>query len=124
MDLLYALDDRFQVGAAELSAVAPVARLFGVDTVWLPGDAAFDRFRTPRPELTAELFAAGADGLSAPVDVGTPIPNTPQVPMVDEQSLSEPAVGQAIAPVSLVTDCRSCTDRARHGPRCRAQRER
>ena len=57
MDLLYALDDRFQVGSAELAAVAPVARLFGADTIWLPGDAAFDRFRTPRPELTAELFA-------------------------------------------------------------------
>ena len=56
-------------GSAELAAVAPIARLFGADTIWLPGDAAFDRFRTPRPELTAELFAGGSDDLGAPVDV-------------------------------------------------------
>ena len=102
MDLLYALDDRFQVGSAELAAVAPIARLFGADTVWLPGDAAFDRFRTPRPELTAELFAGGTDGLGDPVPYGESAVNSPQVPMVDEQSLSEPAVGTAIAPIELV----------------------
>ena len=102
MDLLYALDDRFQVGSAELAAVAPIARLFGADTVWLPGDAAFDRFRTPRPELTAELFAGGADGLGTPVPYGDPAVNAPQVPMVDEQSLSEPAIGSAVAPIELV----------------------
>ncbi len=102
MDLLYALDDRFQVGSAELAAVAPIARLFGADTIWLPGDAAFDRFRTPRPELTAELFAGGTDGLGDPVPYGEPAVNSPQVPMVDEQSLSEAAVGTAIAPIELV----------------------
>ena len=102
MDLLYALDDRFQVGVPELAAVAPIARLFGADTVWLPGDAAFDRFRTPRPELTDELFAAGADGLGVAVDFGEPAANSPTVPMVDEQSLSEASIGMPIAPVSLV----------------------
>ena len=104
MDLLYALDDRFQIGSEELAAVAPVARLFGADTIWLPGDATFDRFRTPRPELTAEQFADGDDGaLDPPVDHGDPLVNVPQVPMVDEQSLSEPAVGTAIPPVGLVS---------------------
>ncbi len=102
MDLLFALDDRFQTGAVELDAVAPIARLFGADTVWLPGDAAFDRFRTPRPELTSELFAAGSDGLGAPQAYGEPAVNAPRVPMVDEQSLSEPAVGRPVAPVELV----------------------
>ena len=87
---------------AELAAVAPIARLFGADTIWLPGDAAFDRFRTPRPELTAELFAAGGDGPRPPGDVRRACRQRPQVPMVDEQSLSEPAVGTAIAPVALV----------------------
>jgi arabinofuranan 3-O-arabinosyltransferase len=101
MDLLYALDDRFQVGAPELAAVAPIARLFGADTVWLPGDAAFDRFRTPRPELTDGLLA-GAAGLGATVDYGEPAVNSPIVPMVDEQSLSESSIGTPIAPVSLV----------------------
>ena len=102
MDLLYALDDRFQVGVPELAAVAPIARLFGADTVWLPGDAAFDRFRTPRPELTDELFAGGGDGLGGAVDYGDPAANSPTVPMVDEQALSEPSIGSPIAPVSLV----------------------
>ena len=54
------------------------------------------------PELTAELFAAGSDGLGAPVDVRRAAVNAPHVPMVDEQSLSEPAVGTPIAPVELV----------------------
>lgn len=103
MDLLYALDDRFQEGWPELDAVAPVARLLGVDTIWLPGDAAFDRFRTPRPELVAELFAAGATGLGRPVAYGAAAVNAAQVPMVDEQSMSEPAVGSPVAPVELVT---------------------
>ena len=32
MDLLYALDDRFQAGVVDPAAVAPVARLLGADT--------------------------------------------------------------------------------------------
>ena len=83
MDLLYALDDRFQAGVAETGAVAPVARLLGADTIWLPGDAAFDRFRTPRPEITDAQFAAAAaatEGLGMPVPYGPPAPNPPDVP--------------------------------------------
>ena len=34
MDLLYALDDRFQDGTLEPQSIAPIARLLGVDTVW------------------------------------------------------------------------------------------
>ena len=37
MDLLYALDDRFQSGVAETDAVAPVARLLGADTALAHG---------------------------------------------------------------------------------------
>ena len=62
MDLLYALDDRFQSGIVEPASIAPVARLLGADTVWVTGDAAFDRFRTPRPELVHDLFANGRPG--------------------------------------------------------------
>ncbi|HEY4331322.1 MAG TPA: alpha-(1-_3)-arabinofuranosyltransferase family protein [Ilumatobacteraceae bacterium] len=102
MDLLYALDDRFQSGTAELSEVAPVARLLGVDTIWLPNDAAFERFRTPRPEITAATFAIGDPGLGTPQTFGTPAVNTPAIPMVDEQSISDTAVGTPLAPVELV----------------------
>ena len=87
------------------AAIAPVARLLGADTIWLPGDAAFDRFRTPRPEITHALFAAAAaatEGLGMPVPYGPPAPNPPNVPMVDEQSLSDPRVGQPVPPVELV----------------------
>ena len=76
MDLAYAMDDRFQAGVAEIDAVAPVARLLGADTVWLTGDAAFDRFRTPRPEVTEDLFGrrppAAHPGSGNPVPYGTP----------------------------------------------------
>ena len=50
MDLLYALDDRFQDGVAEPAAIAPVARLLGADQVLYRGDVAFDRYQGPRPE--------------------------------------------------------------------------
>jgi arabinofuranan 3-O-arabinosyltransferase len=103
MDLVFALDDRFQAGVAETDAVAPVARLLGADTLWLPGDVAFDRFRTPRPELTHDEFAHPAsDGLGDPVPYGPRAVNQPDVPMVDEQALSDPRVGQPVPPVELV----------------------
>ncbi len=106
MDLAYAMDDRFQAGVAEVDAVAPVARLLGADTVWLTGDAAFDRFRTARPEVTEALFGPGSAGsapdLGEPVPYGTPQMNAPDVPMIDEQSLSDPRIGQPVPPVELV----------------------
>lgn len=104
MDLLYALDDRFQAGWAEADSIAPIARLLGADTIWISGDAAFDRFRTPRPELTSAFYlAAGGDAdLGEPVPYGAPAVNAPTVPMVDEQALSEELVGAPVPPVELV----------------------
>ncbi len=102
MDLLYALDDRFQTGTAEPAEIAPVARLLGADTIWVTGDAAFERFRTPRPELVADMFAAGVPGAGTPRSLGTAVPNAPDAPDVDEQSVSDPRVGQPVAPVELV----------------------
>ena len=55
MDLLYALDDRFQAGTVEPESIAPLARLLGADRLWLTNDAAFDRFRTPRPEIVRDV---------------------------------------------------------------------
>src|SRR6185503_7948735 len=48
MDLLYALDDRAQSNTLDPTSIAPVARLFGADTIWVANDMAFDCFRTPR----------------------------------------------------------------------------
>lgn len=103
MDLVYALDDRFQAGTIEPGSVAPVARLLGAGTVWVTGDAAFDRFRTPRPELIHDLFASGVQGLQPAAPYGDPVVNQPNIPMVDEQSVSDPRVGTAVPTVELAT---------------------
>ncbi len=102
MDTLYALDDRFQEGTVDAASIAPIARLLGADTLWLPGDVAFERFRTPRPELINEMFRRSESQLGPLVDYGTPTTNVAQLPMIDEQSISNAAVGTPVAPVSLV----------------------
>jgi arabinofuranan 3-O-arabinosyltransferase len=102
MDLLYALDDRAQSNTLDPASIAPVARLFGADTLWVANDMAFDRFRTPRPELTDQLFASRPTGLGAPTSYGPPVPNVPAVAMVDETALSSKAIGEPVPPVELV----------------------
>jgi arabinofuranan 3-O-arabinosyltransferase len=105
MDLVFALDDRFQEGIAEPASVSPVARLLGVDTVWVTGDIAFDRFRLARPEIVDDLLTgseAGEVGLLPPRRFGEPVVMTPDFAMLDEQQLGDPRVGEPITPVSLV----------------------
>ena len=103
MDLVFALDDRVQDGTLDPAAVAPIARLLGVDTIWLTNDVQFDRFRLARPELVADLLAhGGVDGLGEPTSFGEPAVMLPRVPYIDEQSLGDPRIGTAIAPVQLL----------------------
>jgi len=102
MDTLYALDDRFQEGTINAAAVAPIARLFGADTLWVTNDVAFERFRTPRPELTHELFAHPSSQLGPAHSYGVAAVSTPTLAMVDEQSISNAAVGTPLPPVDLV----------------------
>ncbi|HEY7627365.1 MAG TPA: alpha-(1-_3)-arabinofuranosyltransferase family protein, partial [Ilumatobacteraceae bacterium] len=103
MDLLYALDDRAQTHILEPAAIAPIARLLAADTIWVSNDMAFDRFRTPRPELTHALFAARPPGLSTPMAYGADTVNTPQVPMLDETELAEDSIGKPVPPVEVVS---------------------
>ena len=103
MDLLDALDNRFQNGTIEAAAIAPVARLLGAGAIVFRGDTAFERYRTARPEPTWALYAAGVPGLSAPETFGTPAPNVPAVAMTDEAALSDPRIGQPIPPAALMT---------------------
>ena len=110
MDLLYALDDRAQSNTLDPAAIAPVARLFGADTIWVSNDMAFDRFRTPRPELTHAMFAAQPDGLDAPTPFGSPTPNVPDLATLDETALSNPSIGEPLPPVELVDVERSGGD--------------
>lgn len=106
MDLLYALDDRFQQRILEPAAVAPIARLLGVDTVWLLNDQAFDRFRTPRPDVVADWFAGEVDGLGPWQGFGEATVNEPQVPIVDEEWIRRDGPPRPLPPVQLaeVTD--------------------
>jgi arabinofuranan 3-O-arabinosyltransferase len=103
MDLVFALDDRVQDGTLDPDAVAPVARLLGVDTIWLTNDVQFDRFRLARPEPVADLLThGGVDGLGNPASFGEPTVMLPHVPYIDEQSIGDSRVGTAIAPVQLL----------------------
>jgi arabinofuranan 3-O-arabinosyltransferase len=102
MDLLFALDDRFQTGTVDPAAIAPVARLFGAGDVVLRGDAAFERYQTPRPEETWALYSGGVPGLGRPVTYGPFQPNVPAVPMIDETALSDPAIGTPVPPVAVL----------------------
>jgi arabinofuranan 3-O-arabinosyltransferase len=102
MDLLFALDDRFQDGTLEAQSVAPIARLLGADTVWLSNDAAFERFRTARPEPVDEALAvATVEGLGPAERFGQPVVNVPEVDMTDPASIVDPAVGTPRSPVAL-----------------------
>lgn len=103
MDLLFALDDRIQEGTLEPSSLAPVARLLGSDVVWLSNDAAFERFRTARPEIVDDLLTTTSpSGLGTIERFGEPVINAPEVPMIDPAAIVEPSVGRAIAPVAVL----------------------
>lgn len=100
MDLLLALDDRFQTGTAEPAMIGPVARLLGADTVWLANDQAFDRFRTPRPVSVRDVVLA-SDAVGDVSAFGDPVPSSPELPMTDGAALADPRVGEPLAPVEL-----------------------
>jgi arabinofuranan 3-O-arabinosyltransferase len=102
MDLLNALDDRFQAGIVEPASIAPVARLLGAGAIVYRGDTAFERYRTARPEPTWSIYAGGTAGLGPPVTFGTPAVNEPAVAMLDETALSDPRVGQPVPPAAVV----------------------
>jgi len=107
MDTLYALDDRFQAGVPEAPAVAPIARLFGADTILVAPEVAFERYRTPRPEPTWDFYRAGADGLGEPTTFGPVAPNLPPTDkpaaaMVDERALALGDVGEDVPALALV----------------------
>lgn len=105
MDLVFALDDRLQEGTLDPAAVAPIARLLGVDTVWVSGDVSFDRFGLARPEVVTDLLtsqSASLGGLRESTTYGVPAPVSGEIPTLDAEALSDPRVGQPIAPITLL----------------------
>ncbi len=102
MDLFYALDARFHDGTLDPAALAPVARLFGADSIVFAGDVAFEKFRTARPEVTWATYEAVPSGLGAPTPYGTPLVNIPSVAMLDERALADPRVGTSVPELAVV----------------------
>lgn len=102
MDLLYALDDRAQSNTLDPTSIAPIARLLAADTIWVSNDMAFERFRTPRPELTHALFAEQPAGLAQATPHGSEVVNTPQVEMLDETALAHGEIGEPLPPVETI----------------------
>lgn len=104
MDLLYALDDRVQAGTLDPESLAPVARLFGVSTVWVANDVDALRFRTPRPGAIDDLIAH-APGIAKRTVFGEARPAPDHAtdlfgrPLVDADAIV--AAPAAVAPVVL-----------------------
>ncbi|MFM7870539.1 MAG: alpha-(1-_3)-arabinofuranosyltransferase family protein, partial [Actinomycetota bacterium] len=82
MDLLYALDDRVQIGVIDPRSIAPISRLLAVETLWIPGDSAFERYRTPHP-ITVLRVLSEVPGIRSSLQFGEPRVNTPSVPTLD-----------------------------------------
>ncbi len=99
-DLLRALDRRLQEGVFETDSLADTARLMGVGDVVLRSNLQYERFRTPRPVPTWQLFTDPLPaGLDAPRRYGPPVADTPQIPFNDETALGTPS--DAPAPPAL-----------------------
>ncbi len=110
VDLLAALDRRFQHGTVEPDSLAPVLRLLGVGTVVARNDLEYERYDTPRPrDVWRWLTDPLAPGLQEPTAFGSTDPNFASIvlPLRDESELR--SQGSAWPPnVALfdVTDAR------------------
>ncbi len=92
VDLVRSLDRRIQEGVLETSAVPDLARLMGVGDVMLRSNLAYERYRTPRPRSTWDLFTSTRPaGLGAPQTYGPPVAEDPGIPFTDEITLGTKA---------------------------------
>jgi len=91
VDLLDALDRRFQLGIVEPAALAPVARLLGVGTVVFRGDLdQSGRFDTPPVEEVWAALRPTPPGLRDPAVLGRDLGAAPGVPAVALFDVEEP----------------------------------
>ncbi|MDQ3106514.1 MAG: DUF3367 domain-containing protein, partial [Actinomycetota bacterium] len=100
-DLLNALDRRLQEGVFEADSLAPIARLLRAGDIALRNDLLYERYRTPRPRVLAELFGPSVSGLGAPTSFGPPSATRPVGPgaLIDENELGVSAAVDDPAPV-------------------------
>ena len=78
--------------------MTPIARLLGADHP-LTGS----RLRAlPHPPPSWSTASSPPSRLGPPIAYGIAAANEPLIPMIDEQSVSDPRVGTAVPPVELV----------------------
>ena len=101
-DLLNAWDLPLQEGRFDPDTVVPLAQLLGVGTIAHRGDLQYERFRTPRPDITYHQLLQ-TPGLEDPVSFGVGIDNdtSPVLRLDDEVLLGTPTYWEHAPAVSL-----------------------
>ncbi len=100
VNLFDAFERRIQNGSFEPATVAPIARLFGVGTVAVRSDLAYERSGSPHPrELWRTLTTPRAPGLDRPRAFGPPTRNQATPP--DGVDLRTPPTAADPPPVAL-----------------------
>ncbi len=98
-DLLQALDSPLQQGTMDWNTLAPMSSLMSAGNVLVQYDQAYERYDTPNPQQLAVDLATTPSGLTDPVAYGTPRPNVPLIPHIDEATLSRPPSQRWTAPL-------------------------
>lgn len=101
MDLIYALDDRIQDHTLDAESMPAVARLLGVDSIWVTNDVAHERYRSAPPEPLRDDLAA-AKGISQDWTSTATIVNRADPPRIDERSISDHRIGAAVPDVEVL----------------------
>lgn len=104
-DMLVALDNRIQEGTLDPSALAPVARLLGVNQLLVRNDLQYERYDTVSPDRVWALVSGSVPGLLAPQGFGPVGTNTsdPATRRADEPQPADPSAtypALALVPVT------------------------
>ena len=88
-NLLNAFDRRLHEDTLDPEAIAPIARLLGVDTLLVRSDLQYERYRIARPRLVWDQLSR-APGLGTPIPFGPTDRNAadPSQPLIDEIELA------------------------------------
>ena len=105
-NLLNAVDRRMHEENLEPAAIAPVARLMGVDSLVVRSDLQYERYRLARPRPLWDLLgrAPGLAGTATAEAFGAPVRNVagPEQTMVDEIELAIDADLADPPPVAII----------------------
>lgn len=101
MDLIYALDDRIQNQTLEPASVPAIARLLGIDSIWVTNDVAHERYRSAPPESLSDALVSAAD-ISRDHTSTSTIVNRADPPRLNERSISDDRIGAPVPDVELL----------------------